>query len=48
MNNKQKMDKTAAARIQSSEAKKNDAMVEKDSFTARAQRAAEKNEPPKK
>ena len=34
----------AAARIQSSEAKKNDGKVEKGSFPARAQRAAAKNE----
>ena len=34
----------AAARIQSSEAKKNDGKVEKGSFPATAQRAAAKNE----
>ena len=34
----------AAARIQSSEAKKNDGKVEKGSFPARAQRGAAKNE----
>ncbi|MBZ7984409.1 hypothetical protein AVBRAN12647_07965 [Campylobacter sp. RM12647] len=37
------MDKEAAARIQSSEAKRNGGIVSKDSFAARAQRAANKN-----
>ena len=39
-----KMDKNAAARIQSAEAKKNGGMVSKGSFASRAQRAAAKNE----
>ena len=38
------MDKEAAARIQSAEAKKNDGKVEKGGFAARAQSAADKNE----
>ena len=41
---KTKMDKEAAARIQSAEAKKNDGKVEKGGFAARAQSAADKNE----
>ena len=41
---KTKMDKDAAARIQSAEAKKNDGKVEKGGFAARAQSAADKNE----
>lgn len=41
--NKNAMDKKAAARIQSNEAKKNGGIVSKDSFAARAQRAADKN-----
>ena len=41
---KTEMDKDAAARIQSAEAKKNDGKVEKESFPSRAQRAAAKNE----
>ena len=44
---KTKMDKEAAARIQSAEAKKNDGKVEKGGFAARAQSAADKNEPAK-
>jgi hypothetical protein len=38
------MDKEAAARIQAAEAKKGDGGVDKDSFAARAQSAAAKNE----
>ena len=41
---KTEMDKEAAARIQSAEAKKNDGKVEKGGFAPRAQRAADKNE----
>ncbi|MBT0882378.1 hypothetical protein [Campylobacter sp. 2018MI13] len=41
--NKNAMDKEAAARIQLSEAKRNGGIVSKDSFAARAQRAANKN-----
>ena len=41
---KTEMDKEAAARIQSAEAKKNDGKVEKGGFAARAQSAADKNE----
>ena len=41
---KTEMDKEAAARIQSAEAKKNDGKVEKGTFAPRAQRAADKNE----
>ena len=37
------MTKKDAARIQSAEAKKKDGKVEKDSFAARAQRAADTN-----
>ena len=37
------MTKEDAARIQSAEAKKKDGKVEKDSFAARAQRAADTN-----
>ena len=37
------MTKEAASRIQSSEAKKNDGKVEKGSFAARAQHAADTN-----
>ena len=40
---KTEMTKEDAARIQSNEAKQNDGKVAKDSFAARAQRAAEKN-----
>jgi hypothetical protein len=42
-NPKTPMTPTASARIQSSEARNNSGQVAKDSFTARAQRAAEKN-----
>ncbi|MFH2111196.1 MAG: hypothetical protein ABIJ47_08065 [Candidatus Bathyarchaeota archaeon] len=38
-----KMTSEAAARIQSAEAKKGDGKVEKGSFAARAQSAADKN-----
>lgn len=38
-----KMTETAAARIQSAEALKNDGMVNKDSFAARAQRVTAQN-----
>ena len=41
---KTEMDKEAAARIQSAEAKKNDGKVEKGGFAAHAQSAADKNE----
>ena len=41
---KTEMDKDAAARIQSTEAKKNDGKVEKGGFAAHAQSAADKNE----
>ena len=41
---KTKIHKEAAARIQRAEAKKNDGKVEKGSFAARAQGAADKNE----
>ena len=40
---KEKMKPTDASRIQSAESKKSDGKVSKDSFAARAQRAAEKN-----
>jgi hypothetical protein len=40
---KEEMKPKDASRIQSAEAKKNDGKVSKDSFVARAQRAAEKN-----
>ncbi|PNH95734.1 hypothetical protein [Vibrio diazotrophicus] len=43
MSNKTLMTTKAAARIQSDEAKKNGGKVSKDSFTARAQRAADNN-----
>lgn len=41
--NNNAMNKKAAARIQSSKAKKNGGIVSRDSFAARAQRAANKN-----
>lgn len=40
---KTEMTKEDAARIQSNEARQNGGKVDKDSFAARAQRAAEKN-----
>lgn len=40
------MTKTDAARIQGTHAKNNDGVVNKDSFPARAQRAAAKNNQP--
>ena len=43
MSNKTLMTTKAAARIQSDEAKKNGGKVSKDSFAARAQRAADNN-----
>lgn len=42
--NKAPMTPEAAARIQSNEAKQNDGQVSKDSFAARAQSTAEKNQ----
>jgi hypothetical protein len=40
---KEEMKPKDASRIQRAESKKNDGKVSKDSFAARAQRAAEKN-----